>query len=658
MGIIGLKLFGVAIALFGMFGLSPAQAQHLPPPPLRVMMGQIRVTPGGFQPILDQAVQLYAQALRRKAHALVLPEGLFPGYPSMDLLTMSDYIDRAELAASALCEATRHGNTVLIFGHIVRNPRPRGRALQNVVSVCKGGQLVHRQAKILLPTYGPFDDSRYFEPGRLHEIQAVDIDGFRVVIGICEDLWYYDKHDGRIIYTKNTIQRIRALHPDLVISTSASPWNIGKLQAREEVHGDVARRVGAPVMWVNQYGVVDHLNFDGSSFVLNAQGKRVFRLKSWAPDSEIVQFPFDSRQAIFTDRIEPARSQQNEGELADILAAIETGLREYIPQIGHNSVVFGLSGGLDSAMAAAFSVRALGADHVFVIKMPSDYSSEGSITDSDQLIKNLGIPPQNVLTLPIREMMTALGNTLREAGLPFEDLEKFDGGRVAIENLQARTRMMLEFFISNLTGSMKPEDTEIAKWLTAHDPRWAAFISRRAAKIATSDKSELAVGNGTIFGDVAGVLAVNGDLYKTELWDLGYYINQISGREVIPLKILTKDPTPELLGGQLTTDKFPPYRVIDPILIDLIENNFSPDQLRSKYLSFDERVPEHFRHPTLVDFILKLYARSEFKRELAQMPVIRVHARAFGKERRVTNVAQKFSPLTAAEINQCLRHLQ
>jgi NAD+ synthase (glutamine-hydrolysing) len=410
-------------------------------------------------------------------------------------------------------------------------------------------------------------------------------------------------------------------------------------------------------MWVNQYGVVDHLIFDGSSFVLNAEGQRVFRLKSWGTDSEIVQIPKDKVQAIFTDRIEPTRVQQNEGELAEILAAIETGIREYLPQIHHDAVVFGLSGGLDSAMAAAFTTRALGAENVFVIKMPSEFSSDGSIVDSDELIRNLGIPDQNVLTIPIVEMMDALGSALAKAGFPFEILAQFDAGRVAIENLQARTRMLLEFFISNLSGTLRPEDKAIADWLIKKDPRWAVFFTRKAAKIATSDKSELAVGNGTIFGDVAGVLAVNGDLYKTQLWALGYYINQISRRELIPVKILTKDPTPELLGGQLTTDKFPSYRVIDPILIDLIENDFSPEQLRTKYASFDQRVPAKFLKPTLVDFILQLYARSEFKRELAQMPVLRVSSRAFGKERRMTNVAQKFSTISDADIAQCMIHL-
>ncbi len=623
------------------------------PDGLRVMLGQMHVRPGDLRGNLSQAIGQLREAEKRQADLLVLPEGLFPGYPSNDMLFDKDYIERSQLAADALCSATHHVLTAVAFGSVEKNPQPMGRHLQNFGRVCQFGKEIHRQAKVLLPTYGPFDDGRYFEKGSIKGIKPFYIRNMKVVLAICEDLWFYDRQDGRLIYHDNTIAHIRDLNPELVISLSASPWNEGKIPLRHEVHGDVARRVNAPVLWLNQFGVVDQLIFDGSSFGLNAQGKVAFRLASWRPDFEVVSVSKDKTQAPVLENMAGRGRQTSQSEIDQRLSAIEVGVREFAHLINHDSVVFGFSGGLDSTMAAAFAVRALGAENVFAIKMPSDFSSEGSITDTDVLIKNLGIPPENVLTLPIQGVVDAIIEALRGQGIESDDLMSFDGGRVAVENIQARVRMILEFFISNLTGNTHPGFEGVVERLRQRDPRWAKFLSRKAAKLATSDKSELALGNGTIFGDIAGVYAINGDLYKTDLWDLGFHINHLAGREVIPVKILEKEPTAELLKAQLTTDKFPPYRIVDPLLKDLIENHLTPDLLRTKYRSLNEVVSPKFLTPTLVDTILRMYANSEFKRELAQMPTARVSRRSFGKERRTTISVQKYQPFTADDAAAC-----
>ncbi len=625
---------------------------------LKVGIIQPVIRPGDFNYTLTQHLQSTKRLAERGARLIVAPEGIYPGYPSNDMMFYKDFMDRSQQAAEAYVQATKGLDAVLVFGNVAKNPNKAGASLQNFLEVVHQGKNLHRRAKILLPTYGPFDDARYFDPGKIGDIQLIEVDGFKIAIGICEELWFYDPGpDGRLRYHHNPIAKIKKLKPDLVISINASPFQTGK--ARFRIEGDtgpgggVARRLGVPVIYVNQAGVVDHLVFDGNSFGTDAKGKLAFKLNAFAADEAIVSVPKDPKKPMYLE-VNHARLQHIESELDQVIQATEFWIREFLAHIGHDSVVFGLSGGLDSAMTTVFSAKALGPEKVFVIMMPSKVSTSGSITHSQKLIKNLGIPAENVLEIPIVDIVEAYYATLEKAGLSREFLDSVKFATTAVENIQARTRMALEFFISNLSGEIKPEMKPIVDMMAKKDPRWANFFSKRKAKFNTSDKSEMLIGNGTIFGDVAGVGGPNLDKYKTELFALGYRYNELAGRELIPLEILTKEPSPELMAQQLTTDLYPPYSIMDPLLMDLHEHGMSPAELHAKYDGWNSRINPKFG--SFVDFMLWKYTSSEFKRELAQMPAPKNHPTSVGKERRVTISVKKFGPvMTPAE---CLKALQ
>lgn len=605
---------------------------------LRVEMAQITVRPGDFNSLMGQIVAKYELAIKNGADLFVLPEGVLPGYPSNDVLNEKGYIDRAEQAVEQLRELTRGKKTAMVVGHIGRNPKKTGRALQNFLSVFDNGELTHRQAKVLLPTYGPFDDARYFEPGTIDQIKVLEFRGKRLSFLICEDAWYYvrDK-SGRLLYKHNPVLKTKKNSPDLVISISASPFNRGKQALRESVHLDVSKRVGAPILYVNQVGIVDGLGFDGGSFVASPDGKILYKMESFKTDSMTVDIPDITQKQISevgSKNHEP--KEINENEL--VIKAVVNGIREYTKQIGGDSVVFGLSGGMDSAMAAFFSTAALGAENVFVVKMPSQHSTSGSITDADAVIESLKIPAENVLTISIQDIIQGFGDALARAGIDLKGLSQSDA-TVPYENVQARSRMVLEFFISNLNAN---PDSPFVKKMAKADPKWKRFFMAKKIKIQTSNKSELASGNGAIFADMAGSLAPNADLFKTELWEIANYLNSKYQREVIPNSIILKEPSAELMTGQVSVERFPSYKIIDPILEDLVSGHLNPEELEAKHQHLESKVAVQFR--PLVQFVSRLFYGSEFKRQISQAPIIRVSEHAFGKEFR--------KPITAMRMEQ------
>lgn len=607
---------------------------------LRLKMAQLHVRPGDFNFILSQVQIHYQNAVLNDVDLLVFPEGVLPGYPSNDILNEKDYIDRAEVAFQNVRMMTTGKKTAIAIGHIGRNPRRTGRALQNFLSVVADGKVIHRQAKVLLPTYGPLDDARYFEPGTIAQIKNVSLNGKNVSILICEDAWaFIEDQEGRRLYKHNPVLKVKRNKPDLVIAVSASPFERGKQALREEVYKDVSRRTGAPVLYLNQVGSVDGLGFDGSSFVVDAGGTIGLRMASFQSDSitldmtdskfsPVSELPFVSR---------PKFSIKNENAL--VVDAIVHGIQQYTQQIGLKAAVFGLSGGIDSAMTAFFAVQALGPNNVFVIKMPSAHSTESSISDADQVIRNLKIPEQNVITIPIQEIVTGFGHALANAGIDLEGLAQSDS-TLPYETIQARTRMILEFFISTLGGNL---EHSFFKKMMRENSKWRHLLTVPKFKLQTSNKSELATGNGAIFADMAGFLAPLADIYKTELWELAKYINTTSTGELIPESIIAKEPSAELLSRQFSIDRFPSYRVIDPILRELIAGQMNQQQLTEKFRHLDLEVPPQFR--PIVGFVSKLFFQSEFKRQLSQAPIIRVSSTALGKDFRKPITIKRLAPV-------------
>ena len=360
---------------------------------LRVEMAQIAVRPGDFAMLLNQIITQYQQAIANGADLFVLPEGTLPGYPSNDVLTETEYIDRAEEAVEKLREFTKGKPTAIAIGHIGRNPKNTGRALQNFASVFENGQLLYRQAKVLLPTYGPFDDSRYFEPGTIDQIKIFEFRGKRISFIICEDGWFYLKDNGRLLYKHNPVLKTKRNKPDFVISLSASPYNKNKQPLREKVHLDVSRRVGVPLLYINQVGIVDGVGFDGGSFVALPDGTIQYKMASFSTDSITLDIPDSTTEPIREVGAKDHRPQPvNEPEM--IIKALSNGIREYTKQNGMSSVVIELNGSVDSAVSAFLAVNALGAENVSVLKA-SNLNSAAS-AEVDTLIKNLSIPEKNI----------------------------------------------------------------------------------------------------------------------------------------------------------------------------------------------------------------------------------------------------------------------
>jgi len=430
---------------------------------------------------------------------------------------------------------------------------------------------------MLLPTYDVFDELRYFEPAT--SVKIVELFGRRVGVSICEDFWFDDERLGMKLYCDNPVDQLARQNCELFLNISASPFNSGKRRTRYELFSDIARRYDAPVVYVNQVGGNDELLFDGSSIVIDAQGRTIFCARAFEEDATLVELsgaPCDSVLAL--------------EEPEEIGQALVLGMRDYIRKCGFKDVVIGLSGGIDSAVTAAIAVEALGSEHVTGIAMPSKFSSQGSIDDARDLAKNLGIAFHIVEIDPMYQPYERAFNNL------FGE-EKFD---TTNENVQARIRGNILMAWSNRTGAMV---------------------------VSTGNKSELAVGYCTLYGDMCGGLALLGDVYKTMVYRVADWLNR--DREVIPRSSITKPPSAELRPDQTDQDSLPPYDVLDGILKLYIEEWLEVDAIAAA--GFDRE---------LVAKILKMTDTNEFKRRQGA-PTIRVSSKAFGSGRQMP-IAQRW----------------
>ena len=534
---------------------------------MKVYIGQINSTVGALSANAELIRRTYDDGVRAGADVVMVPELAVTGYPPRDLLDRRLFVDAALEIRDSLAAMT--GETTLIFGCPIRNERGCGKPLHNAAIIARGGRILLQQHKNLLPTYDVFDELRYFEPAR--EVHCVDIAGRKVGVSICEDFWFDDEVNGMKLYCLNPVQELVRQGAEVLLNISASPFNAGKRRARFDIFSRIASEYWVPLVYVNQIGGNDELLFDGSSIVFDATGQTIFCAPAFEEHASIVHLqgtPCESVLALEEDE--------------EIGRALILGLRDYIRKCGFKDVVIGLSGGIDSAVTAAIAVEALGAQHVHGIAMPSQFSSQHSVDDARTLAKNLGIAFHVV---PIANIYTPYERSLDKL---FNE-SKFD---TTNENVQARIRGNILMAWSNRTGAMV---------------------------VSTGNKSELAVGYCTLYGDMAGGLALLGDVYKTMVYRVAGWLNR--EREVIPRSTITKPPSAELRPNQMDQDTLPPYEVLDGILKLYIE----------EWKEVDEIAECGFDHD-LVARILKMVDSSEFKRRQAA-PTVRVSTKAFGSGR-------------------------
>jgi NAD+ synthase (glutamine-hydrolysing) len=548
---------------------------------MKIALAQFNPTVGD----LDGNADAMIAAMRGcGADLLVFTELSLCGYYPGDLLEEESFLARTDAALVRLLRASEQvPGLVAVIGTVRRNHGP-GKPLFNALLAVRNGEIVAEYYKQLLPTYGIFDERRHFEPGP-EGACVLDVAGTRVGFLICEDGWNSDGRD----YTVNPFAALRVAAPDLVVSINASPSNIGKREQRHALFHAAARDNALPIVYVNQVGGQDQLVFDGASFAVSPQEGVVFEMASFETGLQVVEFErgqFLSRQtALPMQAPEFARRQ------------IVLGLRDYARRCGFAKAVVGCSGGIDSALTLALAVEALGVGNVTAITMPSAFSSEGSVSDSVTLCRNLGIA---LHTHPILDLVHQYGKGFEAAfDLPLKGL--------TLENLQARVRGTILMAYSNASGALL---------------------------LTTGNKSEISVGYCTLYGDTNGGLGLIGDLYKTEVYALSRHVNDAAGREIIPEPVLSKPPSAELAPGQQDTDSLPPYEVLDEILKWHIEGKRLPSAEAQHAQRFVDGLMADDAGALLVKRILGMVARNEYKRRQAP-PIIRVRSRAFGSGRQM-----------------------
>jgi NAD+ synthase (glutamine-hydrolysing) len=548
---------------------------------MKIAIAQINPTIGDIKGNKEKIIFYIAEAKKLGADLVVFPEMAVIGYPPMDLLLNKKLIRDNLDALNGI--AAQSSDIAVICGYVEydKNNPPM---LLNAAAFMDNGKIVSKHYKTLLPTYDVFDEMRYFSPAKKQK--PVKFKGKSIGITICEDIWNddYDSGNSLVIGRKYEVDPVEILahrNIDLMINISASPYVEGKNKLKWNMISKIARKYSMPIVYVNQIGGNDSLIFDGNSFFVNSKGSFNSFADGFKEDFVIVDIDTKNKKIV-----------PEENGIEDIRKALVLGIRDYFNKCGFKSAVLGLSGGIDSALTAALAVQALGADKVTGITMPSVYSSKGSIDDSQRLARNLGIRIEEIAIKDIFDLYNILLSGV------FRGLTR----DVTEENLQARIRSNILMAVSNKFGSLL---------------------------LTTGNKSELAMGYCTLYGDMAGGLAVISDLPKNMVYELAMHIN--SEREIIPPDTLNKAPSAELRENQKDQDTLPPYDLLDRILECYIEKQMSADEIIAK--GFDSRT---------VKEVLSTVNRSEYKRRQAA-PGLKVTSKAFGTGRRLP-IAQRFVP--------------
>ena len=544
---------------------------------MKIALGQINPTVGDFSGNANKIIEFSRRARAAGAGLILFPELSVCGYPPRDLVERPTFVAKNRQTVDRIAAETV--GIGVICGLVTPAKAETGKSVMNSAVLLQDGKQAFLQSKMLLPTYDVFDEMRNFAPARHQEL--FDFCGNRMALTICEDAWN-DKHfwNKRRLYGFDPVEALVRAGGNFVLNISASPFWLGKREFRREMLASIARNDKVPVVMVNQVGGNDSLLFDGSSLVLNQEGKVIAQGKSFEED--IVYFDSTS--------LEGELHEQIEGEEASAYAALVLGTRDYVRKCGFGKVIVGLSGGIDSALTATIATEAMGAENVIGVGMPGPYSSPGSIEDARTLAKNLGVRFE---LLPITEIYKSYRSTLKEvfAGLK-EDVTE--------ENLQSRARGSLLMALSNKLN---------------------------AIVLSTGNKSEIAVGYCTLYGDMVGGLAVISDVPKTMVYRISRYVN--SRRAVIPEASLEKPPSAELRPDQKDSDSLPPYEVLDVILEDYVEELHSPAEI-ARERGFDAE---------LVQRVIRMVDRAEYKRQQAA-PGIKISAKAFGYGRRLPIAAK------------------
>jgi len=565
---------------------------------LKISIAQLNPTIGDVEGNAALMREAAKAALAQSAALVVFPELSLTGYYPGDLLDDKAFQARIQETLQELIAAS---NETPGLYWVVGAPTPNsgiGKRLHNSLLVFHDGRVVLTYHKQLLPTYNIFDEHRHFQPGP-DVVRVLRIGGLQIGFMICEDGWNDEGQD----YLVNPFQRLGDAAPDLVVSINASPSNIGKREQRHEIFSKASAHHGLPLLYVNQVGGQDQLVYDGASFAVEPQRGVVFEADRFV--STLATLIFDPQTQKFLGTRGEALPPVSAAGLAPsefYRRQIVLGLRDYARRCGFTKAVVGSSGGIDSALTLALAVEALGAENVTAITMPSEYSSSGSVSDSEVLCRNLGIP---LLTHPIRALVNGYKAQFEETtGDPLKGLP--------LENLQARIRGVVLMEYSNSYGHLL---------------------------LTTGNKSEISVGYCTLYGDTNGGLGLIGDLYKTEVFALSRHLNEVAGRELIPRAIIDKPPSAELAPGQKDTDSLPPYEILDEVLKVLIEGERLAERERPRAEGEVARLSASTEGRALIERVRKMIARNEYKRRQAP-PILRLRARAFGSGRQMPIAAK------------------
>ncbi|MFY7801007.1 MAG: NAD+ synthase [Dolichospermum sp.] len=543
---------------------------------MKIAIAQINPLIGDLSGNAQKILEMSQQASLTGVRLLLTPELSICGYPPRDLLLNPSFVVAMDQTLQKLAEDLP-ANLAVLVGTVVKNSQAGitgGKNLFNSMALLENGKIQQFFHKRLLPTYDVFDEHRYFEHGL--EANYLILDHLKIGVTICEDLWNNEEFWGKRSYQINPIHDLANLGVDLIVNLSASPYTVGKQNLREAMLKHSAISFQKPIIYTNQVGGNDDLIFDGRSFAVNKQGEIIARGQGFVSDFITVEFNAN-QQDLVLGNISPVY----ESEEAEIWKALVLGVKDYVHKCRFSKVLLGLSGGVDSALVAAIATAALGKENVIGILMPSPYSSEHSISDALALAENLDIQTE---ILPIGELMQAFDQSLNDlfAGTEFG---------IAEENLQSRIRGNLLMAISNKFGYLL---------------------------LSTGNKSEMAVGYCTLYGDMNGGLSVIADVPKTRVYSLCKWLNSHHQKEVIPVNILTKAPSAELKPGQVDQDSLPAYDILDDILDRLLHQHQSAAEI---VIAGHDRV--------VVDKVLQLLSRAEFKRRQAA-PGLKITDRAFG----------------------------
>ncbi|MBV8375899.1 MAG: NAD+ synthase [Verrucomicrobia bacterium] len=540
---------------------------------MRIGFAQINTTVGEIRGNRERIFSAYEKAVSLGADLVLTPELALTGYPPQDLVFKSRFVPETLEALEQMGAAV--GSVPLLVGYVDFNPGKTGKPFVNACAVLAKKEPVRKIFKTLLPTYDVFDEARYFDPAP--DQTPVELLGTKIGITICEDIWT-DKYLKRDLYHQDPISALIAKGARAIVNLSSSPFSVGKPALRREMVSELAVFYRVPFYYCNAIGGNDELIFDGNSFAVNASGSTFFQMPGFR---EEVGVALSSAESILLEELSPEH---------EVYEALVLGVRDYFLKCGFKSAVLGLSGGIDSAVTAAIAVTALGRENVIGVSMPSSYSSQGSLDDAAMLVKNLGIVGH---VIPIKEPFEMLKKQFKKifAGKSEDTTE---------ENMQSRLRGLILMSMSNKFGHLL---------------------------LTTGNKSELAVGYCTIYGDMCGGLAVISDVPKTMIYKLANWINRKG--EVIPRNSITKPPSAELKPDQKDQDTLPPYEVLDEILKMYVEQQLSPEDIAA--LGFD---------PETVRWIQRKVDMNEYKRRQAA-PGLRVTSLAFGMGWRMP-IAQRY----------------